>query len=46
MLFGKENVIGILMPSEYSSDHSIKDALDSAKNLDIEHYIVPIKECF
>lgn len=43
---GKENVIGVLMPSEYSSDHSIEDALDSAKNLGIEHYIVPIKDCF
>lgn len=43
---GKENVIGILMPSEYSSDHSVQDALDSAKNLGIEYHIVSIKECF
>lgn len=43
---GKENVIGILMPSEYSTEHSVEDALSSAKNLGIEHYIVPIKEMF
>jgi NAD+ synthase (glutamine-hydrolysing) len=43
---GKENVIGLLMPSEYSSEHSIKDALDSAENLGIEHYLLPIKDCF
>lgn len=43
---GKENVIGLLMPSEYSSEHSIKDALDSAKNLEIEHYVLPIKDYF
>lgn len=43
---GKENVVGILMPSEYSTDHSLNDALDSAKNLGIEHHIVEIKDCF
>ena len=30
-----ENVLGILMPSPYSSDHSIQDALDLAQNLGI-----------
>ncbi|MCK9162935.1 MAG: NAD(+) synthase [Bacteroidales bacterium] len=43
---GKENVVGILMPSEFSSDHSVKDALDSAKNSGVEHHIIPIKDCF
>lgn len=33
---GAENVLGILMPSPYSSDHSVKDALDVAKNLGIQ----------
>ncbi|MFM8009320.1 MAG: NAD(+) synthase, partial [Dolichospermum sp.] len=33
---GKENVIGILMPSPYSSEHSISDALALAENLDIQ----------
>lgn len=30
---GPENVLGVLMPSPYSSDHSIKDAKDLAQNL-------------
>jgi NAD+ synthase (glutamine-hydrolysing) len=29
---GAENVLGVLMPSQYSSNHSIKDALDIVKN--------------
>lgn len=30
---GPDNVLGVLMPSPYSSDHSIKDAEDLAQNL-------------
>ena len=41
---GKENVIGILMPSPYSSEHSISDALALAENLDIQTEILPIGE--
>lgn len=41
---GKENVLGVLMPSEYSSSHSVKDAEDLAKNLGCEYTILPIKE--
>lgn len=43
---GKENVIGLLMPSEFSTEHSVGDAMQSVKNLGIEHYVVPIKECY
>lgn len=32
---GPENVLGVLMPSPYSSDHSIQDAEDLARNLGI-----------
>jgi NAD+ synthase (glutamine-hydrolysing) len=39
---GAENVLGILMPSPYSSDHSIKDALDLAVNLGIQTQKLPI----
>jgi NAD+ synthase (glutamine-hydrolysing) len=39
---GKENVTGLLMPSEYSSDHSITDATELANALDIKHRVVPI----
>jgi NAD+ synthase/NAD+ synthase (glutamine-hydrolysing) len=41
---GKENVIGVLMPSPYSSEHSISDALALAANLDIQTQILPIGE--
>ncbi|PSB05142.1 NAD+ synthase, partial [filamentous cyanobacterium CCP2] len=41
---GPENVLGILMPSPYSSDHSVKDALDLAKNLGIPTETLPIGE--
>lgn len=40
---GSENVRVLLLPSKYSSDHSIKDAEDLAKNLNIEYEIVPIQ---
>ena len=40
---GKENVRAILMPSKFSSDHSIKDAEDLAKNLHIQYDIIPIE---
>lgn len=39
---GKENVLGVLMPSPYSSDHSINDALELAKNLGIQTHQLPI----
>ncbi len=43
---GAENVHGILMPSQYSTDHSVRDAEDLARNLGISYDIVPIKDCF
>lgn len=41
---GKENVLGILLPSPYSSDHSISDAKALANNLGIKTHIIPIGE--
>lgn len=41
---GAENVMAVLMPSRYSSDHSVQDALDLVNNLGCKHAIVPIKE--
>jgi len=43
---GKENVRVLLMPSQFSSEHSVKDAVDLAKNLGIRYDIVPIKDIF
>ncbi|MFY9150696.1 MAG: NAD+ synthase [Prolixibacteraceae bacterium] len=40
---GKENVRVLLMPSRYSSDHSINDAEQLAVNLGIQHEIIPIQ---
>ena len=37
-------VVGVAMPSRYSSDHSVNDARDLAKNLGIEFHIVPIAD--
>ena len=40
---GAENVIGIGMPSRYSSEGSIKDAQDLADNLGMRFLVVPIE---
>lgn len=39
---GPENVLGVLMPSPYSSDHSVNDALELARNLGIAIELLPI----
>lgn len=39
---GPDNVLGILMPSPYSSEHSVKDALELANNLGIQTCTLPI----
>src|SRR5262249_59229202 len=43
---GAENVTGIAMPSQYSSQHSIRDAKELAENLGIRFEIVAIGEIF
>ena len=40
---GAEHVTGVLMPSRYSSDHSISDAEALAANLGIKSFTVPIE---
>lgn len=40
---GKENVRGLLMPSQYSTGHSVSDAEQLSKNLGNPYDIVPIK---
>ncbi|MDF1698805.1 MAG: NAD+ synthase [Saprospiraceae bacterium] len=40
---GAENVHALLMPSQYSSDHSIDDAVALAENLGCPYDIIPIK---
>ncbi|HLH32542.1 MAG TPA: NAD+ synthase [Terriglobia bacterium] len=41
---GRENVVGVLMPSEFSSRGSIEDAEQLGKNLGIELLTIPIGE--
>lgn len=40
---GKENVIAVLMPSHYSSSHSVTDAKLLSENLGNPYHTVPIK---
>ena len=41
---GAENVLGVLMPSPYSSDHSVSDAVDLVNSLGIKSQKLEIKE--
>lgn len=41
---GAENVLGVRLPSRYSSSHSLDDALQLAENLGIELRTLPIDE--
>jgi len=43
---GPENVRVILMPSQYSSDHSINDARKLAQNLNVQYDIMHIEEVY
>ncbi len=43
---GKENVVGVAMPSQFSSDSSLEDAQQLAANLGIEYKIIPIQDTF
>lgn len=43
---GKENVHAVLMPSPYSTDHSVNDAVTLSQNLDNKYDIIPIKEVY
>ena len=43
---GKENVRAILMPSPFSTDHSVNDAVQLSKNLDNPYDIIQINEVF
>ena len=43
---GAENLLVLLMPSKYSSDHSLKDAKKLAGNLGVSYQVIPIQETF
>ena len=43
---GNENVYNVLLPSEFSSAHSISDSLQLVKNLQMPHDTIPIEKSF
>ena len=43
---GKENVKALLMPSQFSTDHSVSDATQLAERLGIEYSVLPISEAY
>lgn len=43
---GPENVLGVFMPTRYTSEESRKDADDLASNLGIEYRTIPIEDTF
>lgn len=43
---GSENVHALLMPSQFSTDHSVSDAEQLSKNLNNAYDILPIKNIF
>ena len=43
---GKENVKALLMPSQFSTDHSVIDAQALAESVGIEYSVLPISEAY
>ena len=43
---GPDNVRCVLMPSQFSSDHSVNDARQLAENLGTQYEIIPIEEIY
>ena len=43
---GHEKVYNVLLPSPFSSNHSLTDSVDLVKNLEMPHDVIPIEEAF
>ena len=43
---GPENVTAVLMPSAFSSNHSVDDAVSLSKNLGTPYHIIPIESVY
>lgn len=43
---GPDNVRALLLPSQFSSDHSVADAVQLSQNLNNHYDIIPIKDVF
>ena len=44
MRMGPENVLGVMMPSRYSSQGSVDDSVELARNLGIQTMLLPISD--
>ncbi len=44
--FGSENVLPVLMPSQFSTSHSVDDSLEMIENVKTEHHILYIKDIY
>ncbi|MFI3281279.1 MAG: NAD(+) synthase [Rikenellaceae bacterium] len=45
-VLGKENVMALMMPSKFSSESSVDDAIELANRLDIKYSVVPITSTY
>ena len=43
---GPEKVLGVIMPSRFTSKESVEDAIELSRNLGIRYEIIPIEEVF
>ncbi len=43
---GHKNVYNVLLPSQFSSTHSLTDSIDLVNNLEMPHDVIPIEEAF
>ena len=43
---GKENVKALLMPSQFSTDHSVTDATALAESIGVDYSVLPISEAY
>ncbi len=43
---GAEHVTALLLPSQFSSDHSVTDAVQLSKNLNNEYHVIPIEPVY
>ena len=45
-VLGKENVMALMMPSKFSSESSVNDAVELAERLGIEYSVIPITSAY
>lgn len=45
-VLGAENIRVLMLPSQFSTDHSVKDAIEMAENLGVEYDVIPITETY